>query len=93
LNLSDLSERDRFKTNSYDISGNYIYSFEAIRYKGKVCLIYPGGNKTLQIWNTEDKAVMASIDTNHTVSEIKAFMQDDKACLLTLHRLRLRSEI
>ena len=84
LNLSYFSERDRFKTNSYDISGNYIDSFEAIRYKGKVCLIYPGGNKTMGIWNIEDKAVMASIDTNHTVSEIKAFMQDDKACLLTL---------
>ena len=73
--MGNFSLIDRFKTNSY--------SFEAIRYKGKVCLICRGGTKKMEIWNIEDKAVMASIDTNDTVNKIKAFMHDGKACLLT----------
>ena len=80
LDSSDLYPIDWYHSTT---SKNSIDSFEAIRYKDKVCLIYPGGNNTMEIWNIEDKTVMATLDVDVHVSKIKAFMHDGKACLLT----------
>ena len=72
-----------------EVSKNHtIYSLEAIRYKGKVCLICMGTRDKyefdMKIWNVQNRRVMASLDTDSIVTKIKAFMHDGKACLLTL---------
>lgn len=67
------------------ISYGGIISLEAIRYHGKVCLICPGDDNTINIWDIQNKTVMASLKSDFPVNEIKSFMNDNKACLLSGH--------
>ena len=62
---------------------HYIQTFQVMRYRDKLCLVYPGENCTLKVWNLDDNTLMTRFQNHSHIRRIKVFMNGGRPCLAT----------
>ena len=92
--LASADERGRIKLwslETYQLTGTFkalsatAYSLQVLRFGGKICLVCPGDNMTIKVWDVQTNTPVAILTNFPDVREIKIFRNGEKACLASTH--------